>query len=271
MKKKLLAFALAGITGVFASPLLAADPKAPEPDFTITGNLGLVSDYVFRGISQTDNGPAIQGGFDYSHKSGLYVGTWGSNVSSWASLNGSGAEIDIYGGFKGLLPSEISYDIGVIAYRYPGTTSNPKQNSAELYLGISSGPISYKLSRTMSTGWFGIGPVGNLGTSAKGSLYHDLTATLGLTESTIVFAHIGLQKLEARDGSGVIARTVDPSFKDYKLGVSQSLSDGFSLGLEWVSVKFDQDAAKGWFTNTNGGRSERLYNNSIVISVKKTF
>ncbi|MFN5792864.1 MAG: TorF family putative porin, partial [Burkholderiales bacterium] len=71
MKKTLVALSLAAMT----LPALAQDKKAPEPDYTITGNFGLFSDYRFRGISQTDKKMAAQGGFDFAHKSGVYLGT----------------------------------------------------------------------------------------------------------------------------------------------------------------------------------------------------
>jgi len=66
------------------APAPAAAAPAPEPDWTFTGNVGLYSQYVFRGISQTNEKPALQGGFDLGHKSGFYVGTWASNIS-WIS------------------------------------------------------------------------------------------------------------------------------------------------------------------------------------------
>ena len=77
-------------------------PRLPTTPFT--ANVGVVSDYLFRGISQTKGAPAIQGGFDYSHSSGLYAGTWLSSVS-WYSDTVAGAsksvEFDVYGGYKG--------------------------------------------------------------------------------------------------------------------------------------------------------------------------
>ena len=75
MTKSLIALAL---VSAFAAPAFAEE--APASAHTFTGNVGFVSDYVFRGISQTQNHPAIQGGFDYNHASGFYVGTWASNV-----------------------------------------------------------------------------------------------------------------------------------------------------------------------------------------------
>ena len=108
----------------------AAEPAKPEPDWTFTSNIGLYSQYVFRGITQTDEKPAVQGGFDLGHKSGFYVGTWASNVS-WisdlvpppSSLSAS-MEWDFYGGYKGSLPADFGYDLGVLYYWYPGEYSN---------------------------------------------------------------------------------------------------------------------------------------------------
>jgi uncharacterized protein (TIGR02001 family) len=77
--------------------IVAAQTPAPSP---VTGNLTIASDYRFRGISQTYKGPAIQGGVDYAHASGLYVGNWNSNVSSVMFAGGSAIEMDFYGGWK---------------------------------------------------------------------------------------------------------------------------------------------------------------------------
>ena len=108
----------------------AAAPAAPEPDFTFTGNVGLYSQYVFRGRTQTDGNPAVQGGFDLGHKSGLYLGTWASNVSwIWDFSPGTSAsmEWDWYGGYKGSLPADFGYDFGVLYYWYPGSYPYPGQ------------------------------------------------------------------------------------------------------------------------------------------------
>src|SRR6266498_1225542 len=84
-----------------------------------TGNVGLFSQYVFRGITQTNEKPAVQGGFDLGHKSGFYVGTWASNIS-WISDYTPGVsaslEWDFYGGYKGSLPADFGYDLGVLYY-----------------------------------------------------------------------------------------------------------------------------------------------------------
>src|SRR4051794_14133352 len=113
----------------------AAAAPAPTPEHTITGNVGLFSQYIFRGLTQTDRKPAVQGGFDYAHSSGFYAGTWASNIS-WLKENastvvngatvsggtygeGGSMEWDFYGGYKGTV-GDFSYDLGTLYYWYPG-------------------------------------------------------------------------------------------------------------------------------------------------------
>ncbi len=253
MKKTVLALTFAAL----AVPAFAQDKKAPEPDYTISGNLGLASDYRFRGISQTNKKPAVQGGFDLALKSGFYAGTWASNVNDWANTEGNGMEIDFYGGYKGSLPMDLGFDIGYIAYQYPGTISDPKQNTQELYIGVSRGPVSYKLSRTMSDAWFGID-------EAKGSLYHDLSASFGLTDQLTLSAHFGYQKIKG-DAEG------ETSFRDYKIGAAYDLGSGYSLGLFFTKVSFKEKAdGEAWFVGSDA-KATKLYGNGTVLSLTKTF
>ena len=110
----LSAIALAAAATLSSGTALAQAP-APAPDFTITGNFGITSDYRFRGLQQTDGDPAFQGGFDIAHSSGLYIGTWGSNVSSWAAgpATSTKLEIDLYGGYKTSV-ADVGVDVGVL-------------------------------------------------------------------------------------------------------------------------------------------------------------
>src|SRR5260221_1043536 len=97
MRKLVLPVALAASTlSGIATAQQAPAPTPPPP--AVTGNMTLVTDYRFRGISQTLGRPAIQGGFDYAHESGLYLGNWNSNVSSAAGYPGGNLEMDFYGG-----------------------------------------------------------------------------------------------------------------------------------------------------------------------------
>ena len=154
---------IAGITAAALAPAFAqaqtAAAPAPEPasPHTLTGNFGLFSQYIFRGLTQTDRKPAAQGGFDYSHESGFYTGTWASNIS-WLQDGGSyksggSLEWDIYGGYKGTFgKSDFGYDVGLLYYWYPGdvtsglTPSANKADTLELYGALSWKWLSGKVS-----------------------------------------------------------------------------------------------------------------------------
>ena len=107
----------------------AAAMAAPAAQAELSANIGATSNYVWRGVTQTSDGAAISGGIDYSHQSGLYVGTWASNID-WG-VGTSGYEWDVYGGFAGEF-GDFGYDVGVIAYIYP-TEAYDDSNFTELY------------------------------------------------------------------------------------------------------------------------------------------
>src|SRR5215210_6610239 len=130
-----LALAASGAAG------LASAQTAPTPS-PVAGNMTLASEYRFRGIDQTYGKPAIQGGFDYSHASGVYLGNWNSNVSQGAGYPGGNIEMDFYGGFKKAF-GDFGTDVGFIYYAYPGT--GPKIDNKEIYLGGSWKFLSAKI------------------------------------------------------------------------------------------------------------------------------
>ncbi|MDD5406510.1 MAG: TorF family putative porin [Sulfurovaceae bacterium] len=129
---------------------------AEQSDFTYSANMALTSNYVWRGLSQTSNSAAIQGGIDLGYK-GFYAGTWGSNVE-FSGYEAS-MELDLYGGYKGELAG-IGYDLGYIAYNYPNSTHD--LNFQEAYFGLSKN-------------------IGNLGLSGK--YYLNTNAPFGLDKS----------------------------------------------------------------------------------------
>src|SRR6266850_5266808 len=126
MRKSVLSLA---VTAAIAVPGIAA-AQAPAPATSpVTGNMTIASDYRFRGISQTYKGPAIQGGVDYAHASGLYLGNWNSNVSSVMYPGGSAIEMDFYGGWKKAF-GDFGLDLGTIYYYYPNAEFNSNTGSA---------------------------------------------------------------------------------------------------------------------------------------------
>lgn len=245
MKKSIIALSLSVL-----SVTTVAQEKKSESEFSVTGNLAMVSDYRFRGISQTDKKPAGQGELSVAHKSGLYVGAWTSNVSQWTAA-GASLETDLYGGYKGTLPMDVGFDVGYVAYQYPGNTANPKNNTREIYLGLSKGVLGYKLYRSRGN-WFGLD-------NANGSLYHELSLSYALMNRLSMAGHLGLQNLKNRE----------EDFKDYEIGLSYDLGDSFALGLTFTNVSFKAGAAgQAWFTNAAG---KKLYGNGTVLSLTKTF
>src|SRR5947207_15057359 len=148
MRKSILSLAVAA--ALLVPGFATAQQPASSP---LTGNITLINDYRFRGISQTFQEPAIQGGFDYAHASGLYAGNWNANVSQGAGFPGGNIEMDFYGGYKKAF-GDIGLDVGFLYYYYPGTHAGPttpfgpfnnksgdvhsgKVDNKELYIGAT--------------------------------------------------------------------------------------------------------------------------------------
>ena len=242
MRKTLLATALAAAA---AMPGLAS-AQATSPH-TLTGNMSIASDYRFRGISQTFVQPAIQGGIDYSHKSGFYLGNWNSNVNGLSYTDGS-IEMDIYGGYK-FSAGPIGLDVGLLQYLYPGakTTAGDKFDTLEAYVAGTWRWFTLKYSYAL-TDFFGA-------PNSDGSGYLDLTFNYELAPKFNLVAHVGSQKVEN-------ASALD--YVDYKLGVTYDLN-GWVLGLAYV----DTDTTLN-VTNF-AGKTEDLADATVVFSVTKSF
>jgi len=251
-------------------PLAAnAQGAKPEPDYTLGGNLTIGSDYRFRGYSQTDYQPTIQGGVDFAHKSGFYLGNWNSNVSS-ALYNGAPIEMDFYGGWKTSFEG-FGLDVGVIYYYYPGTGEGvnglPKEFEAdnfEVYIGGSYGPVSLKYFYSF-TDFFGLNSAalrlpGSVDT--KGSQYLDLTGTFDVGSGFGIVAHAGYQKVKNYRQLGGI----DDAVWDYKLGGTYDIAgSGWILGAYWVGT-----SEKDFFlTAENPARGAGK--SGFLATVSKTF
>ncbi len=259
MRNALRACAAAVLAAVpfLAQAQAAAAPAKPEPEFTFTGNAGLFSDYRVRGFSQTNFKPAFQGGFDFAHKSGFYLGNWNSNVEQ-ALYTGAGLEMDLYGGYKGSV-GDFGYDVGYLYYYYPGSGDLPpgstKIKNGEFYVGGSYGPVSAKLFYA-TTNFFSLGE--GTGTKSSGSYYFDLSGNFPIAEGWVLNAHYGYQDIKNGKKLGL----VDDSVSDYKLGVTYDLS-GWALGAAVVGTSKKELFKTG--TGKDAGK------NGFVVSVSKTF
>jgi len=262
--------AIAGlVVAALGSGLAQAQaPAAPASPHTFTGNMGLYSQYIFRGLTQTNGEPALQGGFDYSHASGAYVGTWASNISwlhHFGTYTGGGSlELDIYGGYKGTFgKSDLGYDVGLLYYWYPGDVAPgfTRADTLEAYGALSWKWLSGKFSYSLDDKTFGV-------TDSRGTYYFDLTANYPITDKLTGVLHYGIQKF---DGStaGVDNDTL-ASYKDWKIGLSYSLPKDFTVGVFYTDT--DMTAAqKAFYTTPAGAGSRFVGKDTFTVFIQKTF
>jgi uncharacterized protein (TIGR02001 family) len=262
MKKSLIALAL---VSAFAAPAFAEE-AAPTPVHTFTGNVTLASDYVFRGISQSQRQPAIQGGFDYSHASGLYAGTWASNVAWVNTKDNNSMEWDFYAGYKGTFADDFSYDVGALKYYYPGSSTGnagATPDTTELYASIGWKFITLKYNYSVSKYLFAWGDQSGTGKDNRGSGYIDLSANYDLGSGWGIQAHVGHQ--DVRNYS-------DASYTDWKLGVTKDVGFGV-VGLAYTDTDANGcGSASGAYCFTGTGSSGKNVGKATgVLSFSKTF
>jgi uncharacterized protein (TIGR02001 family) len=274
IKKKQLPLVLA-LAGAAAAQAQASADAAPASPHTVTGNVSLVSDYRFRGISQSWRKPAVQGGFDYVHESGLYLGNWNSSVSSNSYNNGASLEVDLYGGYRFPLAEGVTADAGALLYLYPGARLNSapasptgeKYDNAELYFGVTRGAFNAKLSYAVTdyfglnsttagyAYWNSLAPRG----SSRGSTYLDLNYNVDLGNQFTLGLHVG---------HTAVRRYGELSYTDYKVSLNKDWS-GFNVCLAVVGTNADktfyQAGDSAWANPKKTGKA------GVVLSVAKTF
>lgn len=225
----------------------SAQTKAPEPDYTLSYNAGVVTDYRYRGISQSRLDPALQGGIDWAHKNGVYLGAWGSTIQ-WIRDAGGDArvELDLYGGYKGTV-GDLGYDLGVLTYQYPSNRLNPSANTTELYGALTLGAFTAKYSH--STGnLFGFA-------DSRGSGYLDVSASFDLGQGWSVAPHVGHQRVKNNGAA---------SYTDYSVTLAKDLGNGLSASVAAVGTDADRTVyltPAGRFTGRN----------AVVLGLKYSF
>ena len=254
----LSAIALAAAATLSSGVVMAADP-APAPEFTVAYNIGATSDYRVRGIKQNNSNPAVQGGIDIGHSSGLYVGVWGSNVSDWTAAGSKrNLEIDYYGGYK-TEAAGVALDFGTIYYSYPGVTSPNLSNTHEVYVGATYGPAAFKVSRVLSDNYFAAAAVNE---SAKGTMYYDLTLSQEVAPKLTAAVHAGYTDFK---DTATYNSANKFSYADYNVGLTYDY-EGYLLGIKY----YVNDAKVG--TKAYGvAEGKSLVKNGLAVSVLKAF
>ena len=269
----------AGPTVAFAedAPAPAAAASAPEAS-PITYNIGVVSDYRYRGISQSKLKPAVQGGVDYANGP-IYVGTWVSTIQ-WVkdsmklyneageaaateaapftpvSEKGAPVEWDVYGGTKGdIIKDSLTYDVGLLGYIYLGEKFKDiglkSPNTLEVYGALTYGVFTGKVSIS-TTPLFGV-------PKSSGSQYYDLSANFDLGSGFTLTPDVAYQNI-----TGSVAKAADLSYSDYSLTLGKDFGKGFSASLQVIAT----DAKKEDYQTSNAKFTGRT---GVVAGVKYTF
>jgi uncharacterized protein (TIGR02001 family) len=234
---------LAAILGTLIAAPALADEASP-----MTASVSLVSNYLYRGISQTGNNPALQGGFDYADPSGIYAGVWGSNISwlsDFGTTNNASLEMDTYLGYKADFAEDFNYDLGFLRYNYPGkvTAGNISANTNEVYVGAGYKWLAFKYSRSLSN-LFGA-------RDSKGSTYLEIGASYTAEDAGITFgAHYGDQ---------TVAHDSAASYRDYNVKVSKELA-GYEVGAMYSNTSLDLTDPQG----------NKLAGGAFVVSLSRS-
>ncbi len=196
----------------------------PESGFELSGNVALVSDYRFRGVSFSDGDIALQGGLDLGHSSGFYVGTWASSISGGTAFGE--LELNVYGGYSADVTDGVTVDVGLLYYIYPtGDVVGADTDYFEPYASVSTtlGPVSATLGAAYAWEQDSLGGDDNI------YVYTDFETAIPETPFTLS-AHLGYT-------DGIFATQGDGTSFDWGLGASYAVTDSLSLGLNYVDTQ----------------------------------
>lgn len=298
MRHSLLLTAILGALSFAQVSQAAEEAKEEASNWTATANIAVVSDYYFRGISQSWHKPTAQGGMDITHSSGFYAGVWGSGVTP-NTYPDANTEIDVYAGYNGTIPAveKLGYTVGIYGYLYPGgswkkyrasNAANPNDvltprggrwDTYEANIGISYDWISAKLSYTL-TDWFGADSSTGWNGSTKGSTYFEVNAAYPLPwwDLTLI-GHVGRLNVSGKldptftpDGvnfpSTSISGATNPDYTDWKIGLSKAFkigkTEGWNVGVYYV----ESDNSRYWGQDGYGGTSFNGKGNSMTAQSK---
>jgi uncharacterized protein (TIGR02001 family) len=240
-----------------AMPATVEAQTAPDdkPAVAVSGAATIASDYRFRGVSQSDRNMAVQGGITIAHESGVYVGTWASNLAGWGTFGGANMELDLIAGYKTKLTDAATLDVGLTWYMYPGGAA--KTDFAEPYVKLSgtTGPATltagaaYAPKQQAIGKWYATGAAAAAGTYTSPSskddnlyLWGDGAVAVAGTPVTAK-AHVGHGW--GQDGLGPNATAVSPTgaYWDWSLGADVTF-DKLTLNVSYVDTDITRRASR---------------------------
>jgi uncharacterized protein (TIGR02001 family) len=254
----------------------ATGQEEDTPAITISGSATLASDYRFRGVSQSDEGFAVQGGFTISHESGLYAGAWGSNLAGWGTFGGANMELDLYAGYK-LPVGEGTLDLGVTWYMYPSGAD--ETDFAELYakLGGSAGPVSLTATVAYAPSQEALGNAFPVGLPAdpgdkEDNLYLAADAVYGIADTPISLkAHLGYS--DGNPGLGPNGTSVAPTgtYFDWSIGADLVPISGLTLSVAYVDTDISEAEANLIRPNFATLDGDSISDATVVFSITASF
>lgn len=246
---------LVASTALLSTGAFAQEEAEKTPAITVSGSAAVVSDYRFRGVSQTDEDMAVQAGVTLNHESGVYVGVWGSNLSGWGTFGGSNMELDVFGGYKAKLSETATLDVGLLWYMYPGGAS--ETDFAEPYVKLTgtagsltaTAGVAYAPKQQALGKWYANGAAAAAGVytdagDKEDNLYLWGDFAYAITGSPLTAkAHIGYS--DGNSGLGPNATSVAPTgtYWDYSVGLDATYKN-LTLGVSYVGTDIsNRDAA----------------------------
>ncbi|WP_277979523.1 TorF family putative porin [Sphingomonas phyllosphaerae] len=263
----------------------AAQETAPPKPVTVSGSVGLVSDYRFRGVSQSDENLAVQGGFTIAHESGLYIGTWGSNLAGWGTFGGANMELDLIAGYKFPVGGG-TLDVGATWYMYPGGFDNTDFIEPYAKLSGTLGPASLTAGVAYAPKQEALGAWYLNGTSAANGVYDrpgdkndnlyvwgDVAAAIPNTGLTAK-AHIGASK--GNKGLGPFATSVAPTgeYVDWMLGADYAIpTTPLTLGVAYIDTNISEREAAYLQPSFSKGQdgTGTIAGSTVVVSLTAAF
>lgn len=254
----------------------ASKAEDDEPAITISGAATLTSDYRFRGVSQSDEGMAVQGGITVSHESGFYVGAWGSNLAGWGTFGGANMELDLIAGYKFGI-GEGTLDTGLVWYMYPSGADTT--DFAELYaklsgsvggLGLTAG-VAYAPKQEALGNAFPVGAPADPG-DKEDNLYLSGDATYGISGAPITLkAHIGYS--DGNPGLGPNGTSIAPTgtYLDWSLGVDIVPISGLTLSAAYVDTDISEAEANLIRPNFATLAGNSISDATVVFSITASF
>ncbi|MFT8737330.1 MAG: TorF family putative porin [Zymomonas mobilis] len=256
------------------SPANAGITDPPSSPFTVSGNLSLFSDYRFRGLSRSNNHPAVQGSVTIAHRSGFYVGAWSSNLAGWGKMGDSKMELDVFGGYRHTVGA-FTVDGGAIGYIYPAGGGGTKNNYFEIYGSASAlvGPFTGKLGFNVAPPQHALGRYDPDSLSKHGD--HSNVYAYGETDFAIprtaaaLHGHVGHTSGEAGFGPNFVSLSPTGGYWDWKIGADYTFVKHVKVGVWWSDTNIDNKKFKSIWSSTDKGlgRNGSIAGSAAIFSL----